>query len=195
MIDFENANNVFDVYSQYPRDGRLESHLLGRFYIENGQLRVLEDHDGLLNRLKKGPVSHSLNALKRLEDSPYLRVVEESEVTPGQQIETHSNNPNGPKPQPPPPVVAAPSVDSLPQQDMVQGSSQPMTFEQEPQMAMQTPPAVFDYFRPGMREPQQVEVHGSDVFMNGQKLGPDEAQRLLYTVQSGLAKLKYRKGM
>lgn len=191
MIDFQNANEIFDVHAVYPKeDGSTHGYMLGRFYVEDGQLRILEDNSGILGRsLNNGPVSHSLDGLRGLTESPYLRVVAESEVVEGHHIDmVPQGTPSEIQVGEPPANVEAPSPGL---------GEPPQSYAQEGEagFTMQTPPPVFDYIRVGMKEPQMVEMRGKDVYMNGHKLTQDEVDRLLYTIHAGLAKLRYRKGV
>jgi hypothetical protein len=188
MVDFQNANGIFDVYGVYPNEKGNQRLLLGRFMIEDGKLRVLEDHNGMLKMLSNGPVGHSLQQLDSLARSPYTQVVSESEVKEGHHIGLipqgkENPDPSGPQPGSPPDVVEQPASAEAPQ--IVDPNS--------PRFSMQTPPAVFDYMRVGMKEPQILEVHGQEVFMNGTKLSTRETERIMYTLETGLGKLRYRK--
>lgn len=190
MIDFESANQVFDVYGVSPsREGAVGYHLLGRFLVEDGKLRILEDHRGLLKQgLHNGPVSRNLSGLNSLSRSSYIRIVAESEVTPGQDVAPEGNpNSVGPQPESPPAMVQAP--------DLTPGADSLVPGPADPTFTMQAPPPVFDYFREGMVGPQKLEVVGQDVYMNGHKLTQPQVDHILYTINSGLAKLKYRKAI
>lgn len=190
MIDFQTANEIFNVMGVSPNEhGSLHTRLLGRFLIQDGKVRILEDHNGMLHRtLHNGPVSRNLAQLKALANSDYIRVVADSEVVEGKEILPQGNpNPVGPQPDAPPSNVALPDNTPAPDQMVVAPA--------DPTFTMNTPPAVFDYYRPGMLGPQLLEVKGDEVFMNGHKLTKPQVDRILYTVHSGLAKLKYRKAI
>lgn len=190
MIDFENANEIFDVYGVYPNEaGKVESYMIGRFLIEKGNVKILEDHNGILHgSLHNGPVERNLHSLEALSRSSYLRVVSEAAVSQGHHIDLVPKgvtaNPIGPQPE------GAP--DFVEQSDVGEGAE---SLTPTGNFSMQTPPAVFDYFRVGMREPQVLEVRGNEVFMNGQKLEQGEVDHILEGVHNGLAKLKYRKAV
>ncbi len=183
MLDFENANEVFDVYGVYPHEKRgVEHHLLGRFYIEDKQLRVIEDHEGLLKRmLINGPIEQNLRQLNSLATSAYTRIVSESDVKEGQHIELlpgkEPPTQDQPQPQQPPDMIE--EHDGAP---LTQG-----VFE------VGQPPAIFDYLSVGMGQPQILEVRDGTVFMNGRQLSQVAVDRILYTLKSGTGKLRYRK--
>src|SRR6266545_5111622 len=178
MLDFTNANEVFDVYALYPHEKHgIQQYLLGRFLIEAGNLKILEDHEGMLKRmLKNGPVQESLRQLNSLATSSYSRVVPESEVQEGKKIDLGESQ----------------------EADQPQ-LQEPQEFVQNPEGAtgdsfdMQTPPPVFDYLRTGMTQPQVLEIKGEEVFMNGFHLSQAAAQYILRLVQSGVARLRYRR--
>jgi len=190
-MDFQDANEIFDVYARYPHQGTVQGFMIGRFMVQDGKLRILEDHTGQLKEsLTNGPVGHSTAQLEAMSKSPYLKVVAESDVAQGHHVNLipkgQEPNPLGPQPQKPPDAVETPDLGEAPQSFHVgEGDSFSMT----------TPPAVFDYISTGMREPQVLEVKGEDVFMNGQKLTRPEVERILYTIHTGIGKIKYRKAI
>lgn len=191
MIDFQDANEVFSVFGVYPHEGKAEGYMIGRFMVKDGKLRVLEDHNGMLSdMLHNGPVAHNTARLKALTNSAYTKVVAETDVVQGHHIDLipkgKEPNPLGPKPMAPPDAIQQPDLGDAPQ-SYVQEEGEDFT--------MRTPPAVFDYISTGMREPQVLEVRGEDVFMNGHKLERDAVERILYTLRTGLGKLKYRKAL
>lgn len=192
MIDFENANEIFDVYGTYPKETGKQKMLLGRFVIQNGQLQVIEDHHKILSRtLVRGPVGWSIDALNSLASSPYTQVVAESEVKEGKHIDLVPKGQEGKISADSPQPGQAPDV-----VQEVEDADAPQTLIPDsapPRFSMQTPPAVFDYMRVGMKEPQVIEVRGRDVFMNGRQLSTREVERITYTLQTGLGKLRYRK--
>jgi hypothetical protein len=178
-MDFQTANEIFNVYSRYPKDGKTDGYMIGRFMVENENLRILEDHTGLLRKaLKNGPVGHNAAALKSMAQSPYLKLVSESEVAQGHHVDLV---PEGKEPS-----ASAPQPQSPPD-EVVPSQSTKGNF------SLSTPPALFDYITAGMREPQVIEVKGEDVFMNGNKLSKEAVDRILHSVRMRLGKLKYRK--
>ena len=187
MIDFLNANEVFEVHGVYPHEaGHHEQMLLGRFLIENGKLRILEDHQGLLgSMLHQGLVGPNVRALNSLAQSGYTKVVPESELVQGHHIDRiPQGNPSAEgeiHPQSPP-TYTAPEAHEL--------------IEEAPkEFGMSTPPAIFDYQDGTMKQPQILELNGDKVLMNGRELGKDVVDRILYKVKSGLATLRYRRGV
>jgi diguanylate cyclase (GGDEF)-like protein len=56
------------------------------------------------------------------------------------------------------------------------------------------PPAVWDYHRPGMEQPQCLEYHQptGKALLNGQTLTDDETKQLLQNLDDGTAVLRYR---
>jgi hypothetical protein len=189
MIDFQTANEVFDVYSQYPNGDKTDGYMVGRFMVQDGNLRILEDHQGILkNSLTNGPVGHNAAQLEAMQHSGYLKIVTESDIAQGHHIDLvpkgKEANPLGPKVEEPPDAIEQPDLGDAPQSFQVgEGDNFSMT----------TPPAVFDYISVGMREPQVIEVRGEEVFMNDHKLNRPQIDRILYNIRTGLGKLKYRK--
>jgi hypothetical protein len=189
MIDFQSGDEVYQVFSVYPHPAGNKTHgmMLGRFMVQDGKLRILEDHNGMLHEvLHDGPVGHNTAALKSLTTSSYTKVVAESDVAQGHHIglvpKGKEPNPLGPQPQAAPQAIEPPVIETAPE-----------SYEPGAGFLMSTPPAVFDYIMAGMTTPQHIEVKGDDVFMNGQKLNKPEVDRILYTLSTGLGKLKYRK--
>jgi hypothetical protein len=185
-MDFQGANEIFDVYSRYPQESDAQGYMIGRFMVEEGKLKILEDHSGLLKRsLQNGPVGHNAAALKAMARSPYLRLVGESEVAQGHHVDVvpqgQEPSPEAPQSQSPPSAVVSANATPAPQSS-TQGN-----------FSMSTPPALFDYITTGMREPQVIEVKGEEVYMNGHLLSKEATDRILYTIQMGIGKLKYRK--
>jgi hypothetical protein len=194
-MDFSDTHNVFSVYAVYPQeDGEHHRRLIGRFVIYNDRVALLEDHIGWLSdMLPDGPVTPEIKrAIESLRHSAYTQVVNEEEVTQGKQIEGIPEEDWGQEtPSTIPKAGAAPALvgqqEATPQPQMVQPDS-------EDGFKMQTPAPVFDYFRVGVPKAQVIEIHEGTVVMNGHTLSPDEVNRILYNLRSGLATLRYRAG-
>lgn len=181
---FNGTHKVFSVYGVYPnhkadKPGR---RLLGRFVTFEGHIALLEDHSGFLSEMiKDGPITPDVErALESLRHSPYTRVEDESDVYKGKDLSD------------------VPELETEPGSEGPQPSGHPQLVESTEAPAggefrIQTPPAVFDYLRVGAAKAQVIEIHEGQVLLNGQLLSPEEIQRVMYNIKTGLASLRYRK--
>ena len=147
MIDYQNANEVFDVYGVYPQSvGNAHRRLLGRFAILDGKLRIIEDHTGILHgSLFEGPVGPNIPTINSMDRSPYLEIVADADIQQGKHI--------GLVPQGEAPPEGAPAPQEPP--EMVQHAPAPSE-----EFGMETPASEFEYMEPGMKQPQDIQIRG-----------------------------------
>ena len=78
---------IYMVYRRFPKvDGGPEDRqLLGKFVIFGTELRVLEDHEGLVEDVfPSGPLSGLiLKRIAQMKDSPYFSVIKQEDIEQG----------------------------------------------------------------------------------------------------------------
>jgi hypothetical protein len=188
-LDFNPVHAIFSVYEWYSGERRY----MGRFLVHNGQLLILEDHHGMLKQhFRDGPlVGQNEQAIEDLSRSGFIELANEGNVQEGKQMDLSSNQPGqGPEAGP------APAFVEKPEQGQTGEDVQPATAPPaQGAFEMKAPEPVFDYLRVGMNKPQVLEIHENIGYLNGQKLSPQELDRIKYNVQNGLATLRYRKAV
>lgn len=76
---------MYDVFSVDPGGAKSQHHLVGRFLLDDGSFEPLADYFGYLSRIPSGPLTEeSGKQLRALQNSPYFRVVDRSEMAQGQ---------------------------------------------------------------------------------------------------------------
>jgi hypothetical protein len=66
-------------------DGRQDRRLVGKFYVYNAQLKILEDHDNILHEeISQGPLNQwKLMWMEKKATSPYWQLIREEDVEQG----------------------------------------------------------------------------------------------------------------
>lgn len=159
-------DDIYTVSLLKPNETSVKRHPAGRFMIKNGQLNILEDYHGILGRvLPPGEVTQGTVArIQALKHNPYLHIVSRSEQKEGHDLD-HVQEADTDGDVPVPPTLPAPE---------------------------HRPAPVFDYHRAGMENPHILEVKGNEAVLDGKALEPDEVQRVMENVKTGVATLRYR---
>ena len=157
--------NIFYVYRLSPHDkGHVESRVIGKFLLENGNFEVLEDH-GLPEGLASMPPAQAAQVLHRYTSSMYYRVVNLQDVIDGHHPELI------------PDASAKQEIDQDLQASLGSKGAEPQSSD-------------FEYDRIGGDGPRKLSVSDGQVFMDNQLLSQDEIDLVKQHVQSGKAFLR-----
>jgi GGDEF domain-containing protein len=171
-MDVEGTDEVYSVDDE-------NAH--GRFWVRNNELRILEDHEGILRRyLHNGPLDAGNKAGIGHILMEGHRISAESHVEEGKSINLGSETDDQIQGGEAPKVVEPPLSGTAPQNIL------------SPAIVTTKDPApIFDLMAQGHKKPDRVEIRGENIFQNGHKLSDDDAQHLLHMVHTGKATLRY----
>lgn len=154
-------HHTYLVYRYAPKTDRIERHLVAKYAIVDGDFLILADYADVFHGMTDGPLT--------ADAERKLARITKSSYCQVVQKPTYS------------PGDAPPDEESDPTPAVGEDATNSTTRR----------PAVFDFHREGMDQPHRVEVRGSAVVLDGNALEPEEAQRLLADVRSGLGSLRY----
>jgi len=170
-------DDIFQVYRiRHDSNGDVKRQLAGRFLFEDGNVSVLEDYFGLLDKLD-GPLDDRKQRLIRsLANSGYTDVVRTGDLKDGSRPDL------------------LPKMDLGDDLDSGGASGTAASVAHTAAMQVAPPPAVFDYHRAGMETPQVLELHRptGTALLNGQALTEEEVQQILQNLDDGTATIRYR---
>ncbi len=165
-----NEPSIYSVFNIHLRpDGSTYRQEAGTYYIFDGNLEVVHDPFGLLNKVlgSNGPITHrKVKALQRLENSSYYDVVKEG--------------PNGD-------IMNGDRPDLIPELEL----NDPNGGQVEKVTPQAKPPAVWEYLRSGLSTPQILEVYNDKGVLNGLPLSTEELAQIRNNVKEGIATLRY----
>jgi len=173
-IDFNGVDEIYTV------DGDTQH---GRFWVKDGNLRILEDHEGVLRgRIHNGPVADNKDGIERMVMEGH-RIKVEAPIEEGKEIELGQLAEDQIRPGGAPDVIEDPHMEDAPVDIEDMGAS------------AHRPPPIFDFMLVGSNRPTVVEIHGQEIFENGSKLEQDDANWMLHQVHIGRATLRYHEGL
>jgi hypothetical protein len=164
--------NVYYIFNAQPHgDDEVHRKLLGKFWLGDGNLKVLEDH-GIGRDLEKLSPEKASSFIHSLTQGQRTEVVNADDLRNGH----HPNLlPDISKPRSLPTDLRE-AMEAQAQK----GDSGPRT-------------SHFEYHREGLPAPQHLELKGSKGFLDGHALGNDELQAIRDNANSGKARLKLKK--
>lgn len=168
-------DSIFYVFGVHPQaNGEIHHTLKGKFWLNDGEFRVLEDHGMFpgvdVERLTPAAAS---SLVESMQSSQRRLVVSAEDLRQGFYPDLL---PNITKPR------AMPA-------DLREAMGLQIN---EPEEQEKT--STFDYHRTGMPAAQMLEVRGSKAFLDGQSLSPEELKQVMSNVSGGSAKLRHRLG-
>ena len=173
-MDLADSNEIYTVDRDYAH---------GRFWVKNGMLRILEDHEGVLKRyLKNGPIEENRAGLGQLIMEGH-QVSPESPVVSGKEIDLGDTAEDQIKPGGTPEAIEDPHMDEGPMEIETPAAVNDL----------KPPPPVFDLMEAGSHTPERIEIKDGVVYQNGFKLKQEDADYLLHLVRTGRATIRYVK--
>jgi GGDEF domain-containing protein len=165
--------SIYYVFGVHPQEnGEVHHTLKGKFWLNNGDFRLLEDHG-----ISPG---HDLECLPPAAVSALIQSMQSSQ----RRL-----------------VVSAEDLRQGLYPDLLPDITKPRGMPADLREAMglqindpeeQEKTSMFDYHRTGMPAAQQLEVRGTKAFLDGQALSPEELKQVMGNVSSGNAKLRHR---
>lgn len=158
-------NDIYTVQIQPPYSNTTKRHPAGRFMIQDGHLRHLEDYHGILEHaVPEGPVTTETAArILALKQNPHLHVISREEHRQGQHL------------------------DGLPEAEFPGKFQQAVS--QTPMMPARRPSSF--HYHHGEGQPHVVEIHEGRHTLDGNDLSPAELHNILANVQQGKATIRY----
>jgi GGDEF domain-containing protein len=173
-MDLADNDEIYTVDGDY-------SH--GRFWVKSGQLRILEDHEGILKRyLQNGPVEACRAGIGQLIMAGH-QIEPESPVVSGKEIDLGDADEDQVRPGGTPEAIEDPHMDDGPMEIETPAAVNDL----------KPPPAVFDLMEAGSNTPERIEIKEGVVYQNGFKLKQEDADYLLHLVRTGRATIRYVK--
>ena len=161
--------NLFYVFGVHPDHDQVQRKLLGKFWLRDGHLKVLEDH-GMHRDLEKLSPEAASRHIYGLTQSQRTEVVCAGDIQQGHHPHLL-------------PTLARPRA--IPT-DLRQALGHALRDqEQEPRHSR------FQYHRDGMPGPQVLELHGDNAHLDGHPLDGTEFRKLLENIRDGRAKLRH----
>jgi diguanylate cyclase (GGDEF)-like protein len=168
-------DNLFYVFQVHPGNDQPQHVLLGKFYLKDGVVQVLEDHGlnpGGTDLADMSP-KDAAKFIRRLSTSQRRKIVSAKQLTEGQYPEL---------------LPSAPRTRSM---------SRDLKEAMEDQLSEKTPGprmSTFDYHREGMPSPQTLKVAGSKAFLDDSPLNTEELAAVMGNIREGRGTLRHRVG-
>lgn len=161
--------NIYYVFGVHPEDDAVHHNLLGKFYLRDGHFLVLEDH-GMhkrdLEEMSPDECASYINSLRHhSQRSLVLSAQELKEGAAPHLIPSISK-----------PGAGASLRDAIGKQLESDESEKVSRFQ---------------YHRQGMPMPQELEVRGQKLYLDGYQLEPAESEKVMENLHSGKAQIRH----
>lgn len=164
-MDSKNINSVFRTIVS--PEGKVHHRLAGKFMLHDGNIHVLEDHEGFLDGVEDGPeTSRSKKLLRALANSMHTRVVNHQDWIDGKHPEMHPEA----------------SVEPEPEPRLNEGGGIPKSAGRTSRFTLQVRDS---------KEQMHLFVRGDVVLLNDQPLEPEQVQVIRNALENGEAILRY----
>jgi diguanylate cyclase (GGDEF)-like protein len=165
-------DNIYYVFAVHPHDqGEAQHSLLGKFFIHDGNLRILEDHGMVPGQdLEELSPEESTCAIRRMASSQRRKVVSAKQLIEGEYPELLPKSSRTR-------ILPGNLAEAI--QDQI--DTQP----KGPRVS------EFEYHHEAMPAPQALKLAGHKAFLDDIPLQPEEVSRVMENIASGKAKVRH----